>query len=524
MKKKSRIFIYPLMIMGLVLMLTYSCKKNEEAPGLITSEVSDITKITAKCDGLITSPGSSPIIERGVCWSTGATPTLADSKSKSNTNTVSFTSAITGLSAGTSYHVRAYAINSAGTGFGNIVLFSTLPVDLPVLTTSAVITITETTATGGGNITLDGGSAVTARGVCWSTTAVPTIVNSKTTDGTGTGGFTSALTGLTAGTIYIVRAYATNSAGTAYGSVVSFSTVAPAGAPELTTSDVSNITNITAKCGGNITSGGTSAITTSGVCWSTGVTPTIADSKTTDGTATGSFISTITGLIGGTTYYVRAYATNSVGTGYGPSVSFKTEEGALVDFDGNIYTKVTIGTQIWMVEDLKTTHYNNGDPIPRVTGDAEWAALTTPAYCWLNNDSVTYPNAVIYNWYAVNTGKLCPKGWHIATNDEWNTLANYLGGQTIAGGPLKEIGTDHWDAPNAGATNITGFTAITNGYRYDGSGVFATLGGYSSYYTSTEYLTATDAYQWWMSFDNPNCSESHVVKSYGSPVRCIKDN
>jgi hypothetical protein len=325
MKMKSRILIYPFFIMGLVLMLTNSCKKKEEVPVLTTSAVTDITKITATSGGLITSDGGAAITARGVCWSTGETPTIADSKTNSNKESVSFTSEITGLSAGTTYYVRAYAINSAGIGYGTAVSFTTLPVDVPVLTTSAASEIADITATCGGNVTSDGGSAVTARGVCWSTAADPTTADSKTTDGTGTGEFTSAITGLTAGTIYNVRAYATNSAGTGYGTAVSFSTLAPAGAPELTTSAVSDVTSTTATSGGNITSEGSSAVTARGVCWGTGDSPTIADSKTTDGDGTGEFTSSITDLTSGTTYYVRAYATNSVGTSYGTAVSFTTE-------------------------------------------------------------------------------------------------------------------------------------------------------------------------------------------------------
>jgi hypothetical protein len=166
MKKKNRILIYSLIIMGLVLMLTNSCKKKEEVPGLTTSAVSDITKTTATGGGLITSDGGSAITARGVCWSTGATPTIADSKTTSSTSAVNFTSAITGLSAGTTYYVSAYATNGAGIGYGTAVSFTTLPVDVPALTTSAASEITDITATSGGNITSDGGSAVTARGVC----------------------------------------------------------------------------------------------------------------------------------------------------------------------------------------------------------------------------------------------------------------------------------------------------------------------------------------------------------------------
>ena len=130
------------------------------------------------------------------------------------------------------------------------------------------------------------------------------------------------------------------------------------------------------------------------------------------------------------------------------------------DIDGNVYHTVTIGTQIWMVENLKTTRYNDGSPIPFVTDSSSWSNLTTPGYCWYNNDTTnknTY--GALYNWFAVNTGKLAPTGWHVPTDDEWTTLTTYLGGESIAGGKLKETGTTHWRTPNAGATNEIGFTA-----------------------------------------------------------------
>jgi uncharacterized protein (TIGR02145 family) len=520
MKEKSRILIYPLVIMGLVLILTTTCKKKEEVPVLTTYVVNEITITTATCGGLILSDGGAAITARGVCWSTGETPTLADSKTTSSTSAASFTCTSTDLTGGTTYYVRAYATNSAGTGYGTAVSFTTLPVELPVLTTSAVSEIADITATCGGNITSDGGSAITARGVCWSIAATPTTADSKTTDGTGTGEFTSSITGLTAGTIYYVRAYATNSAGTAYGTAVSFSTLAPQGAPELTTSAVSDITQTTATCGGNITSEGTSAVTARGVCWGTGDSPTTADSKTTDGTGTGEFTSSITDLTAETTYYVRAYATNSIGTAYGTAVSFTTEEGVITDFDGNVYTKVTIGTQVWMVEDLRTTHYNNGDSIPNVTGQAEWVALTTPGYTWYNNEEATSYGAY-YNWYTVNTGNLCPTGWHVPTDAEWTTLITYLGGDTEAGGKLKEVGTTHYVDPNTGATNGSGFTALPGGYR-NLDGPYYDLGNYGFWWSSTEIGTNA----WSRNTHNSTTivERNENDKHFGFLVRCLKDN
>jgi pimeloyl-ACP methyl ester carboxylesterase len=197
---------------------------------------------------------------------------------------------------------------------------------IPVLTTSAVTNITQTSATSGGNITSDGGLTVTSRGVCWSTGSTPTIYDSKTNYGTGTGSFTSNITGLTANTTYYVRAYATNSAGTGYGNTVSFKTTSTSTGqlPVVTTSAITSITQTTATSGGNIISDGGLTVTSKGVCWNTGSTPTINDSKTNNGTGTGSFTSSITGLLANTTYYVRAYATNSAGTGYGNAISLST--------------------------------------------------------------------------------------------------------------------------------------------------------------------------------------------------------
>lgn len=200
---------------------------------------------------------------------------------------------------------------------------------LPTVTTSAPSNVTNNSATCGGNVTSDGGATVTARGVCWSTSQNPTISNNHTTDGTGTGSFTSSITGLVESTTYYVRAYATNSKGTAYGTQQSFTTNGGGSntTPTVTTSTPSNVTTNSATCGGNVTSDGGATVTARGVCWSTSSNPTINGNHTTDGTGTGTFTSSITGLAENTTYYVRAYATNSEGTSYGLQKSFTTESG-----------------------------------------------------------------------------------------------------------------------------------------------------------------------------------------------------
>ncbi len=203
------------------------------------------------------------------------------------------------------------------------------PALLPVLTTTNHSSLLTTSAISGGTITADGGTAVIARGVVWSTAASPTTANSKTVDGTGIGSFTSSITGLTAGTTYYVRAYATNSSGTAYGNQITFTTISnPSNFPVVTTTVASGVTSSSASSGGNVTADGGSPVTVRGVVWSTTTGPTTANSKTVDGTGTGSFTSAIGGLAASTVYYVRAYATNVNGTAYGNQVTFTTAGGA----------------------------------------------------------------------------------------------------------------------------------------------------------------------------------------------------
>jgi hypothetical protein len=195
----------------------------------------------------------------------------------------------------------------------------------PTVTTATITEITTTTATGGGNVTTDGGSSVTARGVCWSTNANPTTADSKTTDGTGTGAFTSHLTGLTPNTPYHVRAYATNSTGTAYGSEEQFTTLVPAVLPTVSNAAITEITSTTASGGGEVTADGGATVSARGGCWSTSASPTLADSHTSDGSGTGQFSSSITGLTEATQYHVRTYATNTAGTAYGNDITFYSD-------------------------------------------------------------------------------------------------------------------------------------------------------------------------------------------------------
>ena len=298
---------------------------NSGLPLVTTATVSNITANSAACGGNITSDGGFPVTARGVCWNTVGNPDLSDNNHTSNgTGMGAYTSNITGLTAGTLYHVRAYATNSTGTVYGAEQTFTTSSGSVTI-TLSAATNITASSATCSATIGSDGGSAITGRGFCWSTTQYPTFTGNHIAVGSGTGSFTSSISSLSPSTTYYVRAYATNGTGTHYSNQVSLTT--SNGMPTVTTGSVSSVTANSAVCSGNVTSDGGFPVTAKGVCWSTTQYPTISGSHSNSGSGTGSFNSSMSGLTTGTTYYVRAYATNSTGTAYGAQLSFTTGSG-----------------------------------------------------------------------------------------------------------------------------------------------------------------------------------------------------
>jgi uncharacterized protein (TIGR02145 family) len=203
----------------------------------------------------------------------------------------------------------------------------------------------------------------------------------------------------------------------------------------------------------------------------------------------------------------------------------KDEDSVIKDGDGNVYTTVTIGTQVWLKENLKTTNYNDGTSIPLVTEKAVWNNLSTPAYCWYDNNEASYKSiyGALYNWYSVNTAKLCPTGWHVPTNTEWTALVTFLGGENVAGDKLRESGTAHWSSPNTGATNETGFTALPGGCRFDGNIMFFNIRNSGFWWSSTEFNT-TSARSMSMFSVIHGIDPWVDLKTWGFSVRCIKDN
>ncbi|MCX6230291.1 MAG: fibrobacter succinogenes major paralogous domain-containing protein [Bacteroidetes bacterium] len=197
---------------------------------------------------------------------------------------------------------------------------------------------------------------------------------------------------------------------------------------------------------------------------------------------------------------------------------------SFIDIDGNIYKTIRIGSQIWMAENLKVTRYRNGDLIPNITDYNQWIYFNSAAYCNYNNDT---NNAKIYghlyNFYVVSDSRnICPPGWHIPSYAEWETLTNYLGGDTIAGAKLKETGTAHWFAPNYGATNESGFTAVPGGNRLD-IGVDIFMGSFSTFWSTSDFSSTSGIQIYEIHSEGPNVGTYFCTKKTGLSIRCVKD-
>jgi uncharacterized protein (TIGR02145 family) len=294
----------------------------------------------------------------------------------------------------------------------------------------------------------------------------------------------------------------------------------------VSTSDVSAISQTTGSSGGWIIDDGGAPVTTRGICWSITVNPTIDNSKTTLSSDHGGiFGSFAIGLVPSTTYYIRAYATNSEGTSYGNEVHFTTSalsDTTVTDINGNIYPVRKIGSQTWMLENLKSTNYQNGDEIPMGLDNDVWGITTSGAHSIYNYDQGN--NSVygkLYNWYAgVDSRKIAPVGWHVPSREEWETLFSFLGGSSVAGGEMKETGLAHWVSPNTGATNSSGFTGLPTGTRLNTGGFsFMGIGGY--WWTTTE--DNLDANAVLLKNDATDALVITGSRQNGAAIRCIKD-
>jgi uncharacterized protein (TIGR02145 family) len=343
--------------------------------------------------------------------------------------------------------------------------------------------------------------------------------------------------GLTAGTTYTYRVYSFNSTGNSltYSNEVEVTTINLA---TLTTLAIQNITDKSANGGGSITADGGTPVTERGICWATTQNPTTVNNLISSGAGTGNFTANLTALNSSTTYYVRAYAINRAGTAYGNQLSFTTLQTpvnpiTVTDASGNIYPTISIGTQVWMAENLRTTKYRDGSGIVQVFDNTQWQNgrdLKSPMMGWYNNDqgvNTTNKFGALYNWYAINPAtngnkNVCPTGWHIPTDAEWATLTNFLGGELVAGGKMKTTGTQYWKSPNAGASNSSGFSALPSGFRDLLSGEYFEAGSTCFWWSST----ASGNYAAYSRFLNYNISSANsfiASQEFGYSVRCVRD-
>jgi len=538
--------------------LLTTCKK-DEPPTVSTIEVTEIQTSAPISGGIIKNDGGSQITERGVVWATSEKPTIKqhDGITIDGSGTGMFNSTLSGLKAETTYYVRAYATNSAGTGYGMAISFKTLEAFPPVLKTIPISDINPTFANSGGEILGDGYAEITERGIVWSKDANDLSIEINDCiliDDSGSDEFKIQITNLTPATLYFVRSYATNSAGTSYGNIKGFYTMH--GRPLLTTIPVADITYESAVSGGRITSEGAAKVTARGVVWNLAYIfqdPTLEDNYTEEGTGAGEFSSLITELTSSQAYKVRAYAINDYGITYGETFRFRAkalhfpcpDEPTVTDSDGNIYNTVLIGDQCWMAENLKTTTYLDGTPIDNLDNDGYgWHHNTTGAYAWYDNDEKWKDSyGALYNWYAVdNVNGLCPAGWRVPTDSEWQQLEDYIVEYGFyrdpasalkscrqefsrMGGDCNTFTHPRWDAYPIYGYDAFGFSSLPAGQAYITSGwtlTFIKIGNSAYWWSTTEYNTV---YVWTRrSFHaRSNIERGRGDKRKGYSVRCIKD-
>jgi uncharacterized protein (TIGR02145 family) len=511
-----------IMVFIILTIIMHSCKKVAKEMSVSTGIVTNSTSTTADVTGTIIDLGNGAD-HYGHCYSTSTGPTINSGTKKEMDNPIvgEFTSNLIDLTPNTKYYVKAYLRSGNNVVYGSEINFTTGKTP-PTATVADATLVTNTTATLNGVVNAYGNSTTVTfeYGLTTSYGLTETATQNPVT-GVGTTNVNASIIGLSPNTIYHFRAKAVNGGGTTYSGDNTFKTTQ---LPTAITEAGTTLTNTTATLNGTVNATNLSTTVTFeyGTTLSYGSTKTGTPNPVTGGTST-SVNAGIIGLKSGLIYHYRVKAENTAGITYGDDITFTT---TVKDPDGNNYNTVTIIGQVWMKENLKTSKYKDGGTITLVSNDNLWTTLATPGYCWFNNnDAYKDIYGALYNWYAVNTGKLCPTGWHVPSDTEWTTLITNVGSLSAAGGRLKETGTTHWSG-NIGATNDYGFTALPGGLRREyivaGFSTFFNFGIMGIWWTMT---TKDDTYSYCYIIQNMSAaiSQSYGDKKQGFSVRCLRD-
>ncbi|NDC42012.1 MAG: hypothetical protein EBZ77_10760 [Chitinophagia bacterium] len=541
--------------------ITYTIGNPGQLATLSTLPVGNISNTSATSGGNITTNGGTPVTQRGVVWSTSPSPTTANNQSSDGSGTGNYTSNLTGLSANTTYYVRAYATNSAGTAYGNELSFTTAggAGSITALNCgggSTAGTLTAGIAASGVSSTVlyTGGNGGSYTGQTVSSTGVTglTATLSAGNFSNGAGSLTYTITGTpgTGGTASFVlnvggqNCTLSRTVNAPVGSITALNCNSATNNGTLTAGTASSGVNSSVPyTGGNGGSYNSQTVSSTGV---TGLTASLTAGNFANGA--GSLTYTITGTpsaAGTASFALNIGGQNctlnlTVNAGSG----IVSNPGAGVTYGGVNYPTVVLGNgQEWMAQNLNTTQYNDGTAIPLVTDTNQWAAnynngTTLPMMCWYNNDQATYTAntfGALYNWYAVSpttngNRNVCPTGWHVPSDAEWSVLINYLdpnanGGNTnpnVAGGKMKSTGTQYWLSPNQDATNESGFSGLPGGARGNGVLPFVSIGEYGYWWSSTEDST-TNAWLRYLGYTNGNVGRITNDKGNGFSVRCLRD-
>ena len=477
MKTNFKLLVF--LVMATLMFFFAACKKSTPPTVTISDNIS-VTQTSANVTGEVTNEGSSSVTERGFVY--GKQGESRQDTMYCGSGMGEFPTRLTGLEPNTTYNCSAFAKNDGGIGTSGKVTFTTRDHNLPIVSTSEVENVGTTTASCGGNITDDGGAEVTERGICWGTNHSPSMSGSHASAGSGLGGYSCNMTNLAGGTTYYVRAYAKNVKGVAYGEEKTFTTL-DFDLPEVTTAEVTNITQTSAKGGGNVTSDGGITVTERGICWDTNHNPTIRDQVATSGTGTGSYNCNIAGLNAHTTYYVRAYATNNKGTAYGEEVSFNTSANPPTVSTGSV-TNITTSS---------ATGSGN------VTSDGG-STVTERGLCWSTNHN---PSTGGQHVAAGNgTGEFTAAMTHLNTNTTYYVRSYATNGAGTIYGEEVEFMTRSISEPGvttASVTNIGNTTATGGGNVISSGGAIVTERGIC-----------------WSTNHNPTISGSHNYNGTGT--------